>query len=204
MYSPRTIVKRSLRTPGETDRPMPVYSLELQTEEANDLATSSSVWRQSSQRASAPLFDRLIQATEEAIQLMTGMQLQRTDIGPEQTEICGLMELKGERQRLLIFSLPLDCASALASNVLGSLCATIDEELVSDYVGELCNIIVGRVRSRVNAPDEVFEMGTPIVVFTDRPQIHWQAEASLQEACFTTDAGGMILRLLTRDGSQAV
>ncbi len=193
MFAPRTVVKRFGDGDGE-GKQMPVYSLHLPS--AQDVATSSAVWRENV-TAPPPFFDRVTQATLEAIELMTSMTNSRVDMAQAPVEVSGLLELKGEKDRLFLMGLSVDCAVKLTRSVLGDVPVEVDEELVSDCVGELCNIIVGRMRERIE-PDEAFEMTVPIVVFSDSPRIHWQAEADVYEAHFHGEAGPFTIRLLNR------
>jgi chemotaxis protein CheX len=50
----------------------------------------------------------------------------------------------------VVLQTPADAAARLASNILGMPVQELDEDMVNDVVGELANMVVGSVKSRVS------------------------------------------------------
>lgn len=124
------------------------------------------------------LLDLLVDATAETIENMAFMEISKTDkVTPYDEHLVRLrLEIlinkpfAGEIRLIL----PMDLAIQFTKNMYNLTEEEITEDLMQDVLGELINIIAGRLMADLIPGDQTFELGLPLI----GPDVFVQAEAS--------------------------
>ncbi len=145
-----------------------------------------------------------VEAASEVIQIETGINLQRGDLGLEKTpyltnDITVIIALVGMVSGNVLYSLSSDTAIQLAGRMLGEKLASFDN-LAQSGIAELGNVITGRAsvklssagyESTISPPTLV--VGRGIMISTlDRPRL---------VVPFQSDYGPIVIHLALREGS---
>ncbi len=124
------------------------------------------------------LLDLLVDATLETIESMTFMEViksEKTTPYDEhmvrlRVEILINKPFPGEMRLVL----PQELAVQFTKNMYNLSDEEITEELVQDVLGEIVNVISGRLMADLVPEDQIFELGLPLI----GPDVFVQAEAS--------------------------
>jgi len=145
-----------------------------------------------------------VEAASEVIQIETGINLQRGDLGLEKTpyltnDITVIIALVGMVSGNVLYSISFDTAIQLAGRMLGEKLAAFDN-LAQSGIAELGNVITGRAsvklssagyESTISPPTLV--VGRGIMISTlDRPRL---------VVPFQSDYGPFVIHLALREGS---
>ena len=79
--------------------------------------------------------------------------------------------------------LPIGLVSQFTQNMYNIDEADVNDDTMKDVLGEMINIIAGRLMTEITPPDEMFELGLPLV----GPDVFVQAEASSLNVEFMAD-----------------
>ena len=124
------------------------------------------------------LSDILVNATLETIENMAFMEVVKSDKTTPYDEHLVRLRLEilinkpfpGEMRLVL----PMDLAIQFTKNMYNLTEEEITEELMKDVLGELINIISGRLMADLIPEDQTFDLGLPLI----GPDVFVQAEAS--------------------------
>ncbi len=145
-----------------------------------------------------------VEAASEVIQIETGINLQRGDLGLEKTpyltnDITVIIALVGMVNGNVLYSLSFDTAIQLSARMLGEKLAAFDN-LAQSGIAELGNVITGRAsiklssagyESTISPPTLV--VGRGIMISTlDRPRL---------VVPFQSDYGPIVIHLALRESS---
>jgi CheY-specific phosphatase CheX len=124
------------------------------------------------------LLDLLVAATLETIENMAFMEVVKSEKATPYDEHLVRLRLEilinkpfpGEMRLIL----PIDLAIQFTRNMYNLSEEEITENLMKDVLGELINIISGRLMAELVPSDQIFELGLPLI----GPDVFVQAEAS--------------------------
>lgn len=124
------------------------------------------------------LLDLLVAATLETIENMAFMEVMKSEKATPYNEHLVRLRLEilinkpfpGEMRLVL----PMDLAIQFTKNMYNLAEENITENLMKDVLGELINIISGRLMAELVPSDQIFELGLPLI----GPDVFVQAEAS--------------------------
>ena len=147
------------------------------------------------------LLDILVEATLETIENMAFMEITKSDkVTPYDEHLVRLrLEIlinkpfPGEMRLVL----PMDLAIQLTKNMYNLTDEEISEQLMKDVLGEIINIISGRLMADLIPGDQTFELGLPLI----GPDVFVQAEASSLSVEFDAE-GTPFWIILFGDGFQ--
>lgn len=112
--------------------------------------------------------DALLDGAREVFETMVFMALAESQPdGPEicETALLGSITFKGDLEGCLTICCGVTCARTIAANMLGLEAGEeIGEDGISDALGELANMVMGAVKSRVQVDTGVIEVSIPSVV----------------------------------------
>ncbi len=115
-----------------------------------------------------PLKDALLDSAKEVFETMVFMAME--DLGDDQTSLgdptlLGSITFKGRLEGCLGVCCDEMCARTIASNMLGTLSADeVSENDISDAMGEIANMVMGSVKSRIQNEVGAIEVSIPSVV----------------------------------------
>ncbi|MFP4106502.1 MAG: chemotaxis protein CheX [Phycisphaerae bacterium] len=125
---------------------------------------------------------------------MCGVQLEPTDRDPTEGETGGMIlaviSLVGDLEWAVFLGLPRETAEASAAKFAGFEIA-FDSPDMGDAMGELTNIIVGQVKSLLDARGINVEISLPSVMRAESLEVLVQREMFQQKQCFTSSLGGL-------------
>jgi len=133
------------------------------------------------------LLEKLVDATLETIESMAFMEIQKSEASTPYDE--HLVRLRVE---ILInkpfpgefrLVLPVGLAVQFTQNMYNLEEDEINESLMKDVLGEIVNIISGRLMADLIPEDEIFELGLPLI----GPDVFVQTEASSLSVEFEAD-----------------
>ena len=114
------------------------------------------------------LKDALLESVKEVFETMVFMALEETDqewTNPDEPALLGTITFKGRLEGCLGICCGQTCARAIAASMLGM---ASGEELgsgdVSDAIGEIANMVLGAVKSRIQNEAGSIEVSIPSVV----------------------------------------
>lgn len=147
------------------------------------------------------LLDLLVDATAETIENMAFMEVVGADKTTPYDEHLVRLRLEilinkpfaGEMRLIL----PMDLAIQFTKNMYNLTEEEITEDLMKDVLGELINIIAGRLMADLIPEDQTFELGLPLI----GPDVFVQAEASSLSVEFDAE-GTPFWIILFGDGFQ--
>ncbi len=147
------------------------------------------------------LLDLLVDATLETIENMAFMEVVRTEKTTPYDEHLVRLRLEilinkpfpGEMRLVL----PMDLAIQFTKNMYNLAEEEINEDLMKDVLGEIINIISGRLMADLIPEDQTFDLGLPLI----GPDVFVQAEASTLSVEFDAE-GTPFWIILFGDGFQ--
>jgi len=94
-----------------------------------------------------------IEATVDAMQMMTGVEVAKKDLGLKEEpgatfDVSGVIGLGGEASGSIVLSFPRGVALKIASKFVGEELVVMDEK-VYDAIGELVNIVAGCAKGKL-------------------------------------------------------
>jgi chemotaxis protein CheX len=114
------------------------------------------------------LKDVLMDSAKEVFETMAFMALAESDGNSpciEETTLLGSITFKGSLEGCLAICCNLTCARAVAANMLGMGAGEeLDEPDICDAVGELANMVMGAVKSKIQNDVGTIEVSIPSVV----------------------------------------
>lgn len=114
------------------------------------------------------LKDVLLDSAKEVFETMVFMALTESqEHGPamEETSLLGSITFKGSLEGCLAISCGMTCARTIAANMLGmDTSEGLGETDVCDAIGELANMVMGTVKSRIQNDVGTIEVSIPSVV----------------------------------------
>lgn len=124
------------------------------------------------------LLDLLVEATLETIESMTFMEVVKSDKATPYDEHMARLRVEilinkpfpGEMRLVL----PKDLAIQFTKNMYNLSDSEMTEELIQDVLGEIINIISGRLMADLIPESQLFELGLPLI----GPDVFVKAEAS--------------------------
>jgi chemotaxis protein CheX len=114
------------------------------------------------------LTDTMYDSAKEVFETMIFMDLQEAPDSQEQLQkesMIGTITFKGKIEGCLSVSCDTDCARVIAINMLGS--APTDEIStgeICDAIGEVTNMVMGSIKSRIEAQTGELQVSIPTVV----------------------------------------
>lgn len=116
----------------------------------------------------------VLDAANEVFQTMIFMDLQPAQEDAFDTEadsLLGSITFKGDLEGCFVLCANNDCAYTVAANMLGMDSPEgLTEEEVCDAVGEVVNMVMGSIKSRLPEQDNMIEVSIPSVVRGKRLQ----------------------------------
>jgi chemotaxis protein CheX len=108
---------------------------------------------------------------------------------PPLASISGIVNVSGRAHGQVALTFPRETASLLVAEMIGVEVDEVDDEMLSDGVGEMANIVVGKAKAELSETDYAFQMSLPRVVADS-------TEATPGEAChYETELGSFSMYL---------
>ncbi|MBN1362378.1 MAG: chemotaxis protein CheX [Sedimentisphaerales bacterium] len=114
------------------------------------------------------LKDALLGGAQEVFETMVFMALEEVDVAEECSEdvsLLGSITFTGNIEGCLSIRCGLQCARTIAANMLGTdPCGDLAECDINDAIGEVANMVMGAIKSRVQHEIGTMEVSIPSVV----------------------------------------
>lgn len=114
------------------------------------------------------LKDALLSGAQEVFETMVFMALEEVDDAAdccEDVSLLGTITFKGSLEGCLGLRFSSECARTIAANMLGTdPSGDLDENDVNDAIGEVANMVMGAIKSRVQDEIGSMEVSIPSVV----------------------------------------
>jgi CheY-specific phosphatase CheX len=122
----------------------------------------------------AALLDPFIDATTNTLRDMAACDACVRGVTPAprwqaRGDVTALLNLRADKPGVLILSLPMTTATALAERLLTEAGIAVEAQLVRDSVGEIANVITGQAKALTHGSDQTFNLGLPMIVGNVRP-----------------------------------
>ena len=113
-------------------------------------------------------YDTVLEAAKEVFETMIFMEIEPTEesVPPTDTNVLmGSITFKGSMEGCMMISLTWPCAQVIARNMLAmEPDAPVSEAEVCDAVGEVANMVMGSIKSRIQDTYPDIEVSIPSVI----------------------------------------
>ena len=149
------------------------------------------------------LLQPFIAATLEALEIMGGIKIKVNEVYRKSEydmagDISGLIYLIGKTERMLAVSFPAETAKNIAFKVLDGVVEEPDDEIITDCVGEVVNIVAGQVKGRFVHTEFEFDISTPSIITGTNHQIRHRSDLPCYVITFSGKVGKFALQLCVR------
>lgn len=168
----------------------------MSSAEQNDIVESQS-------NGTVPHSEYLPPAASEILQTVCGVQLAPCEEEPVNNDsmIMGMISLAGQVQWSMFLSLPNQTATTLAANFAG--CEIpFDSSDMGDAVGELTNMIAGKVKASLDARGVKAEVSLPSIMRGQGFEMLEGSGLMQQKFSFDSQAGKIYVGILASQNAQ--
>lgn len=149
------------------------------------------------------LLHPFLAATVEAMQIMANINVKAEQVFRKsdytmQGDISGLIYLLGATERMLAVSFPMETARNMAIQILAGVIKEPSDEVISDCVGEMVNIVAGQVKGRFVHTEYEFDISTPAIISGPSHEIRHRPDLPCYVMTFGGETGRFAMQLCVR------